>query len=521
MARYYTPVVRFANSGSAAFKKMTQTVEQTRQVPSDHVTQHDHHSGVLRFNRDWRQGLARFLFKPVPSECRRSVINPNDGGETIWVYGSNFTTDSTLYINSVLVSGTVFFDEHSGTFPAPNWPQEENVTVKVVRPDLMSGTNDQIFAYEYEPRIIGVIDSGTVWDSLPITITGSYLKPGSTVEFRSGSYTLSSSNVANTQPGLIGIVPPARMPGPGTYDVRVISPAPSHFPSDWYSGVTFIHNAPVLDLLVPSYVSYDADPITVTAVGKYFLSGAAVSQSSGLVSGTWVDEATLYSTRVTYQTVTQVEATTASIAIQNPDGKTSSPLTFRYVENLPTIFSITPLEAIAEDRIYVTGTHLDGAHPTLSASLVTGTMYYSASFNIVSDSAVWVTMSNVPPGQYYIELSSSTGVGSSAPTAVTMLSYPAIYSVNPPSGLQGGGYTVGIAGNNFITSSVVTVDSVAAPVTYVNSQNLSIVMPPGSATGVVQIRVSNYGTLHATSTFEYTAATSIVSGTVFVPNIGA
>jgi hypothetical protein len=63
MPKYYTPkaAIRFANSGSAALRSMTQTAEKTHQVTSDHIQNQSDYSGVIRYSRDYRNYLVSNL----------------------------------------------------------------------------------------------------------------------------------------------------------------------------------------------------------------------------------------------------------------------------------------------------------------------------------------------------------------------------------------------------------------------------------------------------------------------------
>lgn len=98
MPRYYTPNsrIRFANSGSAAFKKLTQTVEQTVQKPSEHgetldvlvVPSHfnrDDFSGVIRYQNDPRSGSAvysvsgAFMDRPSTQNSSSEPVSSSSG----------------------------------------------------------------------------------------------------------------------------------------------------------------------------------------------------------------------------------------------------------------------------------------------------------------------------------------------------------------------------------------------------------------------------------------------------------
>ena len=66
MTKTYTPkaALRFANSGSAALENMAQTVEKTKQYPSDHAQSPAQLGGVIRYREDPRAARVSSLSNP-------------------------------------------------------------------------------------------------------------------------------------------------------------------------------------------------------------------------------------------------------------------------------------------------------------------------------------------------------------------------------------------------------------------------------------------------------------------------
>jgi hypothetical protein len=84
LAKFYTPQVRFANSGSALTLGAVQTVENTVQFTSDHADQPEHFSGVIRYRRDYRRFLVEGVYQDVHTYFQLGDISGNlgPGGHT-------------------------------------------------------------------------------------------------------------------------------------------------------------------------------------------------------------------------------------------------------------------------------------------------------------------------------------------------------------------------------------------------------------------------------------------------------
>jgi len=63
MPKYYTPkkAINFANSGTAAFDGIAQTVEKTALYTSDRQETQSQLGGVIKYRRDHREGLVSSL----------------------------------------------------------------------------------------------------------------------------------------------------------------------------------------------------------------------------------------------------------------------------------------------------------------------------------------------------------------------------------------------------------------------------------------------------------------------------
>jgi hypothetical protein len=99
MPKYYTPrkAISFANSGTAAFSGMAQTVEKTALYTSDRQETPAELGGVIRYRRDHRQGLVSSLYPPVLISAIQNaweIIAPH---RFIIAVGSNLTPPAPPY----------------------------------------------------------------------------------------------------------------------------------------------------------------------------------------------------------------------------------------------------------------------------------------------------------------------------------------------------------------------------------------------------------------------------------------
>lgn len=529
MVRQYTPAIRFANSGSSAGKSFqyVQTLEQTRQCVSDHDVQHDHFSGVVRYAREWRfHNVLYYLFNPVPAKANPAISIPTTPAY-VSLTGSNFTPGCMVYLDDVLATptGAEYVDPNHITFQAPAWPgEEQHVMVRVVRPDMRTGSNGNIFSYENVPVLTAIAPtSGYVEGGEALVVKGFYLKDGSVAAFVSGNIVLSSSQVAFFDSHLVTVeTPPATVTG--SYSVALISPsglqstpAPQLF--------TYVYHPPSILGVFPTQVSSEGNQ-TVTVDGLHFLSGAViyVGGASQASSTSWINDGRM-------QFITSPHSSgTVDVYVRNPDGQVSNTSSLKFVVGLPAVTYISPTIGTSGTVLQVRGTKLSSS---ILSEQITNVKFISTShlssynaptFRFDSPVSGAVTMPSMLPGQYFLQVSSSVGAGSSEAALISVMyeGIPSIAAINPPAGGIAGNYYAYLTGTHFLTSSVVTVDGV--PVTYaaIGAPSSSyiyarIIMPPHAA-GNATVTITNYEMFSGSISFTYLVLDSVLSGSQWSPD---
>ncbi len=204
--------------------------------------------------------------------------------------------------------------------------------------------------------------------------------------------------------------------------------------------------------------------------------------------------------------------------------------------------------AIPGEALYTFAT---GLGPTNPADIDTGFIYRGGNDNppaVFVDSilvqGVVATPMNVAlvpntVGVYYVEFSLGQGLGTNLKSQMTIAQQlfvsnvvtfpvvipgsstvaPIVTDVTVSKGPLAGGNTVTISGNNFVNGAQVSFGGVAATtVTYVNSTTLTVVVPAGSALGLVSVIVTTpAGSNPANLLYTYVQAPSITS---ISPNSG-
>jgi len=207
---------------------------------------------------------------------------PTGGGNTVTIYGTGFTTDSTVEIGSTEAIPMTLVSPSEITATVPAASASGTVPLTVTTDAGTSAGSDYTYG---GPAVSGVSpDAGPAAGGNTVTITGTGFSSDSTVEF--GSSAASDVNVISST--TITAMAPAQSAGPPV-DVTVTTPAGTSATSsaDWYTyGVPSV-----------SKVDPDAGPTaggnTVTITGTGFTSDSKVNVGSVAASVSFVSDTEL------------------------------------------------------------------------------------------------------------------------------------------------------------------------------------------------------------------------------------
>lgn len=547
MGKYYTPssAIRFANSGSAALKRMTQTVEPMRHVSSDNCIGSDKYSGVIRYDiNSWKHNTSVYLFPPSISDVFPDTVLPSTP-TLVTLSGSNFAPNSRIFLEDVEMTGAMqYVNQNTYLFQPPASTGqfgniETGVTVKIMRPDLRTGTLEDYFFYEYSPIITSVVSSisgNIVYNDgyTALAINGNYIKQGSTVVFIDWSDPtsfVSGTNLTWVSPNQVWLFTPAMpatspygIPKIGVFKVKIVSPSGLESNSD--VTVESTNRTPqVLSVSPNQSLVYQSGTELVTLSCNYLLPGVVVQVSSS-VSGVQPASTPAQSfsrTSINAYNLSNQPSSTISFRVVNTDAKTSNWVDYNYILPTPVITSVsfvdmsiipTPVlvnTGSAPANLYIYGTAFSGSTSSISlqnvyarqsgtstlvrltidpATLQTGSV--TVLFTRDTDTAL-VNNSN-----YDIIVENSTG-SYTYPRAVFYRDAPSINSFETQTNTSSFSTNVVINGGTFYSgSSIAYFGGVTGTNVSVTDTQLTVTPPPGNGTWrQVNVYVVNYGTLQS------------------------
>ncbi len=267
---------------------------------------------------------------------------------------------------------------------------------------------------------------------------------------------------------------------------------------------------------VPSIASISpiSGPIgtTVTLSGANF----STTASSDIVKfdGTAASITAVSSTSIT--TTVPTGASTGPVTLTTNGGTTSGPV-FTII-SAPTVTSIFPTSGPAGTSVTITGTNFSttasdnlvsfgGSKPSTVTAASTTSLTVTVPADATTGPIGVGTIVNVIVAGVSIPTSGGIAVGPSfSVTSTTPL--PTITTISPTSGSTG--TTVTITGTNFSTtalSNTVTFNGISGSVTAATSAGLTVIVPTGATTGVVDVSVG--GQIVVGPTFTVTAAAAV------------
>lgn len=214
----------------------------------------------------------------------------------------------------------------------------------------------------------------------------------------------------------------------------------------------------------------------------------------------------------TIDSATRLVATTppgvagaAALELVNDFGPGTSGTPFTYVDRAgPSIASLQPAQVPAGGGAQMV-IHGAGFH-SVTAVRFGGT---AASFSVASDTQITATTPAMGAGAATVEVVTPFGTATGTFTA---LNAPTLSNITPGYGAQGGGATITLTGWDLATTTGVSFGGVNAASFAVASNNqLTVVTPPASTPGTVQVVVTTLGGVSNPILYQY-AATPVLTG---------
>ncbi len=271
---------------------------------------------------------------------------------------------------------------------------------------------------------------------------------------------------------------------------------------------------PTLTSISPAFGAQGAK-VSVTLSGTNFVPGAmlAMSSSAIAVSGLTVVSATQITATFT---VSSGAALGAVRIVVITSGGASSPANFTVNPPPPTLISVSPASGVQGGSVpvtltganFVSGATVASSNPGVTASGVTvvSPTQLTATFTIAVNAALGTANVTV-----------TTSGGTSAAVAFTVSPPPpALTSVSPASGVQGGSVPVTLTGANFLSGATVATSNAGITVGSVTVVSLTqitatFIVAANAAFGAANVTVTTAGGTSAPAAFTVTGAPVITS----------
>ncbi len=324
-----------------------------------------------------------------------------------------------------------------------------------------------------------------------VTLTGTGFDGGATVDFGG----IAGVGVTVVSATSITVTTPAHTPG----EVVVTVTNGDGQSTTLSGGFRFLGPPPTLTSVDPATGGTNGGT-TVTLTGTDFLAGASVTIGGRAATGV---------TRVNATTTTAVTpwgvVGAADIVYTAADGQSATlPAAFTYTQSAPpAVTSVSPGGGShgGGTPVTITGTGFaNGAIVRFGATAATAVQFVNATTITATapggsaGTTVGVTVVN-PDAQ--------TGTRASA-FAYVDLPAPTVTAVSPAAGPLAGGTSVTVTGTNFNPGAVVRFGALAGTTVSVTPTTIVVTAPPQTATGKVEVRVTNTDTKTAALAAAYT-----------------
>jgi hypothetical protein len=333
---------------------------------------------------------------------------------------------------------------------------------------------------------------GAAGSAFTLTITGSGFVSGSNV-YWNGSLRPTVFVSATT---LTALITAADIAVQGSAQVSVVNPSPRGGPS---SAATFVivYPLPVVESISPSVAPVAGPAFTLTVSGTGFVPSSSVYWNGSPRPTTFVSQTSLRASIAATDIAAQVNAQ-VTVVNASPGGGTSSASMFTIGNPVPVVQSLIPSTTIvggpafsltvkgagfvSSSSVYWNGS----LRPTVFVSATTLTASIAAA-DISAQGSAQVTVVNGAP---------SGGTSGAVSFSVTAPPAPAVTSVSPASIAYGGAaFPLTVTGSGFTAASVVHINGVARPTTFVSATSLTATIGSADITtiGSASITVANAG----------------------------
>ncbi len=441
------------------------------------------------------------IVNPVPTVTTTTPASASVGGQgfTMTVNGTNFVPGAAVQWNgnnriTTFISST----QMTAQIPSSDIATAGTATIRVVNPGPGGGpsntVNFTVASPAAIPRITTINPTSVMGggEAFTLTVNGTNFTQNSVVRFNGTP--LATTFVNNTQ--LTAAVTPADIATPGTVSVTVFTPPPGGGTSN--AALLTINvppnPVPTITALNPSSVMSGGPNFTLTVTGTGFVQGSVVRINN-------TDRATTFVSATEVRAVIQsgdiVNGGTANITVFNPApaGGSSNAATLTINFAPPVITLLSPSSAVAGGQAFqlnVTGTNFapgsvvrwNGEDRTTAFVGVTELAAQIPASDIANAGTATVTVFSPSPGGGQSNAITFTINPQARPL-------PRISALNPNSALAGSqSITLAVTGTNFVTDSVVRWNGQPRATTFVNSTQLTAVIPAEDLANVGNALVS-------------------------------
>ncbi len=411
-----------------------------------------------------------------------------EGGTTVYIYGANFTSDSTVYFGSRAASSVVVSSSSVIVAVSPYGTAGTTVQVSVTTSaGTSANTSADDFTYKTSvPTVTSVSpDSGEEGDSIYIYGTNfddDYL------EVWFGSSEVDESDIDYYSSTTLLVTVPEHYSGDSeTVRVKIISStgtsANTSADDFTYEDTT---DAPTITSLTPA-AGDSTGGETVTIKGTNFGDDEDDITVYFGDQEADIDSVNSSGTTLKVEAPEGTEGTTVRVSVVTDDGTSANTLADDYAYGLPTIASIVPTVGTSGITAIIWGTGFSGTMDVY----FDGTKLSSSKVTVNGPTKMTVTVPSGTDGET-VEVYVANDCGSSGTVDFEYdKSLPTIKSLSKNAGTPDGGNTITITGTHFTSSATVTFGSTASDdVTYVSSTSLKAEVPSGTEGETVDVYVT-------------------------------
>lgn len=434
-----------------------------------------------------------YTYEPLPGPQLKSVspnIGPVAGGTIVKLTGSNFKSDTTVYLANKEIQGT-FVSSTELRITTPEWDKSETVDVKVVNSDGQESILTGGYTFELPPPLPEPVITGLTPNSGPqeggtvVSIKGANFTANSILKFE--DTIVAATMLSSTE---LRIKTPA-WPSAATVEVSITNEeGKTASLSDAYTFVAPPEKPePIVTSISPGSIEFPGSGVIVTISGQNFQNGAKVYFKDVALAATFVSASQLRIKTPAWSTAEQIDVT-----VENPDGKVGVLIGgFTYLAPppppAPVVNSISPNTGVVlkSSTVTLTGNNfVNGAKVKfgdieISSTYISTTQLRVATPVWATPETVTVTVTN-PDGQQG-QLINGFSFIQDVP--------PVLTSLSPNTGLISGGGTVTVNGNNFKNGSKLLFGGQELAATYVSASQLRIKVPAWSNPEVIDVIVVN------------------------------